>query len=191
MIKLATFMPTYFNNNGDQGNIEVLSKQLQWRGVQYSVTSTELQDSDFLLLGDGSRAVMREFKSELSAITDLVAERLRAGKATLLVGSAHEFFCSRLPGLPELQEAPRVSEHREVSSGDLRVFGYRNNEIDNDFFIEEAFISTSLFGPILAKNENLLNIVLNSMGVTIELLALHQSRLAPVLQGVRSKALGS
>jgi CobQ-like glutamine amidotransferase family enzyme len=191
MIKLATFMPTYFNNNGDQGNIEVLSKQLQWRGVQYSVTSTELQDSDFLLLGDGSRAVMREFKSELSAITDLVAERLRAGKATLLVGSAHEFFCSRLPGLPELQEAPRVSEHREVSSGDLRVFGYRNNEIDNDFFIEEAFISTSLFGPILAKNENLLNIVLNSMGVTIELPALHQSRLAPVLQGVRSKALGS
>jgi len=191
MIKLATFMPTYFNNNGDQGNIEVLSKQLQWRGVQYSVTSTELQDSDFLLLGDGSRAVMREFKSELSAITDLVAERLRAGKATLLVGSAHEFFCSRLPGLPELKGAPRVSEHREVSSGDLRVFGYRNNEIDNDFFIEEAFISTSLFGPILAKNENLLNIVLNSMGVTIELPALHQSRLAPVLQGVRSKALGS
>ena len=184
-------MPTYFNNNGDQGNIEVLSKQLQWRGVQYSVTSTELQDSDFLLVGDGSRAVMSEFESELVAITDLVAERLRTGKATLLVGSAHEFFCSRLPGLPELKGASRVSEHREVSSGDLRVFGYRNNEIDNDFFIEEAFISTSLFGPILAKNENLLNIVLNSMGVTIELPALHQSRLAPVLQGVRSKALGS
>lgn len=191
MIKLATFMPTYFNNNGDQGNIEVLSKQLEWRGVQYSVTSTELQDSDFLLVGDGSRAVMREFESELSAITELVAERLRTGKATLLVGSTHEFFCSRLPGLPELQEAPRVSEHREVSSSDLRVFGYRNNEIDNDFFIEQSFISTSLFGPILAKNENLLNIVMNSMGVTTELPAVHQSRLVPVLQGVRSKALRS
>ena len=191
MIKLATFMPKYFNNNGDQGNIEVLSKQLQWRGVQYSVTTTELQDSDFLLVGDGSRAVMREFGSELAAITDLVAERLRAGKATLLVGSTHEFFCSRLPGLPELKGAPRVSEHLEVSSGDLRVFGYRNNEIDNDLFIEQAFISTSLFGPILAKNENLLNIVLTSMGVTAELPAVHQSRLAPVLQGVRSKALGS
>ncbi len=191
MIKLATFLPSYFNNNGDQGNIEVLSKQLQWRGVQYSVTTTALQDSDFLLVGDGSRAVMREFESELAAITDVVAERLKTGKATLLVGSAHESFCSRLPGLPELKGAPRVSEHREVSSGDLRVFGYRNNEIDNDFFIEQAFISTSLFGPILAKNENLLNIVLNSMGVTIELPAVHQSRLAPVLQGVRSKALGS
>lgn len=191
MIKLATFMPTYFNNNGDQGNIEVLAKQLEWRGIPCSVTSTELKDSDFLLVGDGSRAVMREFKSELAAITDLVAERLSSGKATLLVGSAHEFFCTRLPGLPELKGAPRVSEHREVSSGDLRVFGYRNNEIDNDFFIEEAFISTSLFGPILAKNENLLNIVLTSMGVTSELPPVHQSRLAPVLQGVRSKALGS
>jgi CobQ-like glutamine amidotransferase family enzyme len=191
MIKLATFMPTYFNNNGDQGNIEVLLKQLEWRGVQCSVTSTELKGSDFLLVGDGSRAVMREFKSELAAITDLVDERLSNGKATLLVGSAHEFFCSRLPGLPELGNAPRVSEHREVGSGDLRVFGYRNNEIDIDFFIEQAFISTSLFGPILAKNENLLNIVLNSMGVNTDLPAVHQSRLALVLQGVRSKALGS
>ena len=191
MIKLATFLPTYFNNNGDQGNIEVLAKQLEWRGVQYSVTSNELKDSDFLLVGDGSRAVMREFKSELAAITDVVAERLSSGKATLLVGSAHEFFCSRLPGLPELKYAPRVSENRQVSSGGLRVFGYRNNEIDNDLFIEQAFISTSLFGPILAKNENLLNIVLTSMGVTTELPAVHQSRLATVLQGVRSKALGS
>jgi CobQ-like glutamine amidotransferase family enzyme len=191
MIKLATFMPTYFNNNGDQGNIEVLAKQLEWRGVQCSVTSTELKDSDFLLVGDGSRAVMREFKSDLAAITDLVDERLSKGKATLLVGSAHEFFCSRLPGLPDLKYAPRVSEHREVGSGDLRVFGYRNNEIDIDIFIEQAFISTSLFGPILAKNENLLNIVLNSMGVNTELPAVQQSRLAPVLQGVRSKALGS
>jgi CobQ-like glutamine amidotransferase family enzyme len=191
MIKLATFMPTYFNNNGDQGNIEVLTKQLQWRGVQYSVTSAELQDSDFLLVGDGSRAVMREFDSELAAITELLAERQGTGKATLLVGSAHEFFCSKLPGLPELKITPRVSQHREVSSGDFRVFGYKNNEIDNDFFIEQAFISTSLFGPILAKNDNLLNIVLNSMGVTSVLPAVYQSRLVPVLQGVRSKALGS
>jgi CobQ-like glutamine amidotransferase family enzyme len=191
MIKLATFMPNYFNNNGDQGNIEVLTKQLEWRGVQYSVTSAEIQDSDFLLVGDGSRAVMREFKSELAAITELVAERLRTGKATLLVGSAHEFFCSKLPGLPELKYAPRVSEHREVGSGDLRVFGYRNNEIDVDFFMEQAFISTSLFGPILGKNEKLLNIVLTSMGVTAEIPAVYQSRLVPVLQGVRSKALGS
>lgn len=191
MIKLATFMPTYFNNNGDQGNIEVLAKQLEWRGIPCSVTSTDFAGSDFLLVGDGSRAVMREFKSELAAITDLISERLSSGKATLLVGSAHEFFCSRLPGLPELKYAPRVSEHREVVSGDLRVFGYRNNEIDNDLFIEQAFISTSLFGPILAKNENLLNIVLTSIGVTSELPPVHQSRLAPVLQGVRSKALGS
>jgi CobQ-like glutamine amidotransferase family enzyme len=191
MIKLATFMPTYFNNNGDQGNIEVLAKQLEWRGVQYSVTSSDLAESDFLLIGDGSRAVMREFESELSAITDLVAERLSTGKATLLVGSAHEFFCAKLPGLPDLKKTLRVSEHREVESGNLKVFGYRNNEIDIDFFIQKAFISTSLFGPILAKNENLLDIVLTEMGVTKELPDLHKSRLGPVLHGVRSKALGN
>jgi CobQ-like glutamine amidotransferase family enzyme len=134
---------------------------------------------------------MREFEAELVAITELVAERLSTGKATLLVGSAHEFFSSRLSGLPELKKAPRVSEHREVSSGEVSVFGYRNNEIDADFFLEKAFISTSLFGPILAKNENLLSIVLSSMGVNSELPEVYQSRVAPVLQGVRSKALRS
>jgi CobQ-like glutamine amidotransferase family enzyme len=189
MIKLATFMPTYFNNNGDQGNIEVLSKQLEWRGVQCSVTSSDLAESDFLLVGDGSRAVMRKFDTELSAITDLIARRLSTGRATLLVGSAHEFFCARLPELPELKKSPRVSEHREVESDNLKVFGYRNNEIDVDFYIQEAFISTSLFGPILAKNENLLNIVLTSMGATKELPDVYKSRLAPLLQGVRSEAL--
>jgi CobQ-like glutamine amidotransferase family enzyme len=189
MIKLATFMPEYFNNNGDQGNIEVLEKQLEWRGVEHSVTSIDFADSDFLLVGDGSRAVMREFESELSGITDLLQERLRTGKATLLVGSSHEFFCSRLPELPKLRALSRVSEFREVTFGAQKAFGYRNTDKDTDLFIEQAFISTTLFGPLLGKNPNLLELVLSSMGVSIALPDQHQSKLDPVLQAIRSQAL--
>jgi CobQ-like glutamine amidotransferase family enzyme len=187
MIKLATFMPEYFNNNGDQGNIEVLAKQLEWRGVQHSVTSTDFADSDFLLVGDGSRAVMREFESELASITDLLQERLSTGRPTLLVGSSHEFFCSRLPGLPDLKTLSRISEFREVTFGSQTAFGYRNTDKDIDLFTEKAFISTTLFGPLLAKNQNLLDLVLSAMGVSAHLPEAHQSMLNKVLEVIRSK----
>lgn len=189
MIKLATFMPEYFNNNGDQGNIEVLVKQLEWRGIDYSVTSTDLSEADFLLVGDGSRAVMREFESDLSGLEDLVASRLREGKATLLVGSSHEHFCSKLQELPDLKTLSRVSEFREVASGIHKAFGYRNTDKDVDLFIKGAFISTSFYGPLLAKNQNLLDLVLSSMGVSGNLPSELQSSLDAVLQAIRSQAL--
>jgi len=189
MIKLATFMPEYFNNNGDQGNIEVLVKQLEWRGIDCSVTSTDLSKADFLLVGDGSRAVMREFESDLSGLEDLVASRLREGKATLLVGSSHEYFCSKLPELPDLKTLSRVSEFREVTSGIHKAFGYRNTDKDVDLFIKGAFFSTSFYGPLLAKNQNLLDLVLSSMGVSGNLPSELQSSLDAVLQAIRSQAL--
>lgn len=187
-MKLATFMPEYFNNNGDQGNIEVLAKQLEWRGLEHSVTSRNFVDSDFLLVGDGSRAVMREFESELAGITGLLQERLSSGKATLLVGSCHEFFCSRIPGLPKLKTLSRISEFREVTVGAQTAFGYRNTDKDVDLFIEKAFISTTLFGPLLAKNQNLLELVLSAMGVSAHLPNEHQSKLDAVLQAIRPKS---
>ena len=191
MIKLGTFKPEYFNNNGDQGNIEVLKKQLEWRGLQCSVTSTELAESDFLLVGDASRAVMREFEPDLSTLTALVQERLDTGKATLLVGSSHEYFCSKLLGLPDLKTLSRVSEFREVTSGSQKAFGYRNTDKDVDLFVDKAFITTSLFGPVLAKNQNLLDLVLSSIGVNVELPSEHQSRLTELLKAIRSQALGA
>jgi CobQ-like glutamine amidotransferase family enzyme len=191
MIKLATFMPEYFNNNGDQGNIEVLSKQLQWRGSQHRVSTTVFEDADFLLVGDASRAVMREFEAKLAELTDLISDRLKAGKATLLVGSSHEYFCSKIPELPRLKPLARVSEFREVTSGTLKVFGYRNTEIDLDLFVEKAFISTSLFGPVLAKNQNLLDLVLGAMGVSGDLPVEFQAQLDSILQAIRSQSMGS
>jgi CobQ-like glutamine amidotransferase family enzyme len=188
MIQLATFMPEYFNNNGDQGNIEVLARQLEWRGVQCSVSSTDLSDSEFLLVGDGSRAVMREFESELSGITELIQQRLETGKATLLVGSAHEYFCSKLTGLPKLKTVARVSEFRKVSAGGQTVFGYRNTDKDVDLFIKKAFVSTTLFGPVLANNQDLLNLMLSDMGISEELPEQYQSRLDAVAEAIQSKA---
>jgi CobQ-like glutamine amidotransferase family enzyme len=134
---------------------------------------------------------MREFEPDLSTLTALVQERLDTGKATLLVGSSHEYFCSKLLGLPDLKTLSRVSEFREVTSGSQKAFGYRNTDKDVDLFVDKAFITTSLFGPVLAKNQNLLDLVLSSIGVNVELPSEHQSRLTELLKAIRSQALGA
>lgn len=190
MIKLATFMPEYFNNNGDQGNIAVLQRQLRWRGVDCSVSSNNLLEADFVLVGDASRAVMREFEAELVGLKDVLSERLRLGRATLLVGSAHEFFCEKIPGLPKLAKSQRSSEFREATSNGVSVFGYRNSEVILDLFIEGAFISTTLYGPVLAKNSQLLMRVLESMGITQKLPAGIQEGLDSEISMIRLSALG-
>jgi CobQ-like glutamine amidotransferase family enzyme len=107
----------------------------------------------------------------------------------LLVGSSHEYFCSKLPGLPKLKTLSRVSEFREVTSGGQIAFGYRNSDKDIDLFVEQAFISTTLFGPLLAKNQNVLDLVLSSMGVSTQLPRELQSKLDSVLQAIRSQSL--
>jgi CobQ-like glutamine amidotransferase family enzyme len=186
MITLATFMPEYFNNNGDQGNLEVLSKHLEWRGVRYQVVSTDFENADFLMVGDGSRAVMREFSKQLEGLSNLLTNRLQAGKATLLVGSAHEFFCHSLSGLPSINKTSRVSEFRAVRAADFNVLGYRNSDYDLDLFIDRAFVSTSLFGPVLAKNPDLLSLLLESMGVSDELSSEQASSLNNVVERIRA-----
>ena len=162
MIKVFSFRPEYFNNNGDQGNLEALS-----HFTNQTVELVELETADFALIGDGSRAAIREFTSELEAMVPALQQRLDAGKPTLLVGSAYEFFAPRLSGMPVLKYGKRVSEFREASAGSISVKGYRNTEvIDADLFISGHFVATTMYGPVLAKNIELLKHM--AIGLSLE-----------------------
>jgi CobQ-like glutamine amidotransferase family enzyme len=169
VITLSTFRPEYFNNNGDQGNIEVLERQLSWRGVPVATTSVGFESADFLLIGDASRAAMRHFESELLALGPLLQGRLAQGLPTLLVGSAFEFFSRKVQGLPALESIERVSEFRSARAAQIEGFGYRNSDSDRDLFVSGGFIGTTLFGPILAKSPEALSLILESLGVKQEL----------------------
>jgi CobQ-like glutamine amidotransferase family enzyme len=158
-------MPEYFNNNGDQGNIEILERQLSWRGLAFTTSSTQFESADFLLVGDASRAAMRHFETDVTEMVPVLQSRLAQGSPTLLVGSAFEFFCARVQGLPALGSVARASEFRSVRVGEVEAFGYRNSQSDRDLFISGAFVGTTLFGPVLAKSPELLALILESLGV--------------------------
>ena len=78
-------MPEHFNNNGDQGNIEVLSIELKATKVEHAVVD-KIEKADFVLFGDASRAAMGHYESELEGYRPQIRERFSEGLATLLVG---------------------------------------------------------------------------------------------------------
>lgn len=171
MIRVFSFRPEYFNNNGDQGNLEALS-----HFTNQTVELVELEKADFALFGDGSRAAIREFTSELEGLVPELQKRLDTGAPTLLVGSAYEFFAPRLSGLPVLKYGKRVSEFRDVSAGSIDVKGYRNTEvIDEDLYVSGHFIATMMYGPVLAKNIGLLDHVAKGLSLEINVSESQQS----------------
>lgn len=165
MIKLSSFRPDFFDNNGDQGNLEVLAAHLAAVGVPHEL-SQDMSESDFLLIGDSSIAAGNHFKDDLLALVPDLKLRLLSGKPTLIVGRSYEFLAPLL-GI-ELSQGERVSKFVRVSSKGHEAIGYHNSTVEEPkFFISGAFIGTTLFGPILAKNPSLLVAVAKGLGVEL------------------------
>jgi hypothetical protein len=166
MIKLASFRPQFFDNNGDQGNLSVLFAQLQAMGEQVEVT-TECEGSDFLLIGDSSIAVHNHFELELAGLLPELKLRLQSGKPTLLVGRSWEYFAPLL-GV-ELATGERESKFVKLKVAEHEVVGYHNSTVLKPrFYLSGAFVGTTLFGPLLAKNPTLLELYGSALGVKFE-----------------------
>lgn len=163
MTSVFSFRAQYFNNNGDQGNLEALEHFSKQRFDKASI-----EGADFVLFGDASRAAMREFESELESFVPVLEQRLSRGLPTLLIGSCYEFFAPRVNGMPNLDYGQRVSEFREVDASEMKVKGYRNSEVlEQDLFIEGLFVGTTLFGPVLAKNLELTKRMAAGLGLEL------------------------
>ena len=166
MIRIASFRPEYFDNNGDQGNIEVLKTHLSAVRIGFEVSSV-ISGSDFVLIGDSSIAAHEHFKEELLSLLPELKMRLMAGKPTLLVGRSFEFFAPLL-GI-DLTHAERESKFVKVRAANHEVIGYHNSTVSEPrYFSSGSFLGTTLFGPLLAKNPSVLRELCLSLGVEIE-----------------------
>ena len=165
MTHYFSFHHEHFDNNGDQGNLAVLKYFLTEQAVAFE-ESGELASADFVLIGDASRAAIREYGDELLDLASALQARHDAGLPTLLVGSSYEFLASQVTWLDSPKLGSVVSEFRTVVTDEAGpVVGYRNSSISElDFVRNGDFIATTLFGPILAKNPNLLDQMLVACG---------------------------
>ena len=163
MIKAFSFRPEFFNQNGDQGNLEALSAY-----TSSEVKSVSISEAEFVLFGDASRAAMREFNDGLVGYLPDLQHRFDHGLPTLIVGSCFELLVPKLIGAPAFSFGNRVSEFRKISESGLGVFGYRNSELANpDLVVNGAFVGTTLFGPVVAKNLGLAELFGKALGKEI------------------------
>ncbi len=166
MITIASFKPEYFDNNGDQGNITALIAQLNSVAAPFERTDVCV-GADFLMVGDSSIAAHEHFEKDLLELLPELKLRLKAGKPTLLVGRSWEFFAPLLGTRVTNEE--RISKFFELRVAEHEVIGYHNSTLlEPKFFISGAFIGTTLFGPLLAKNPSVLKLIGTSLGVDFD-----------------------
>lgn len=165
MITLASFEPAMFNNNGDQGNLTALQAQLAAVDAQFSLVS-DLENCDFLLIGDSSIAVHEHYRPQLDGLLPTLKLRLLAGKATLIVGRSFEYLAPKL-GI-NLLHAERESKFVKLKVAEHEVFGYHNSTVvEPKFYLAGAFVGTTLFGPVIPKNPSLMAMLAKALGVEL------------------------
>ena len=173
MIKLVGLFPRHLNLNGDFGNLTVLSKQLEWRGVEFELHLAESLheipvDASFILLGHGSAAAWADLSSCFSELKQVLSSALERGAKILAVSSGVEHLfdvtsadgagIGLLPGKPVLRE--RSSEFKSFVSDSKQSLGYVKSELELPLFSEDGgLICTLLHGPFLAKSEYLQELV--------------------------------
>lgn len=169
-ISVMTFQAEHFNNNGDQGNLELIEKlAARQRCSVTHLGPSQIANADFVLIGDASRAAIRFYEPGLRNLSEGLALRRQNGRPTLLVGSSYEFFAKDL-GLAEPNPVKRQSDFVVTEFAGEKVVGYQNSDNDLPVLqVEGSFIATKLYGPVLAINPNLLERISSGLGLEAKL----------------------
>jgi hypothetical protein len=122
---------------------------------------------------------MNHYEKQLTKLRKLIAMRYEKGLPTLLIGSAYSFFAPELG----ITQEPTKRESKFVTTPE-GYFGYRNS--DNNLpvcTVKGAFIASSLYGPLLAKNPQLLQVVLEKLGAKMVL----PTQVTSLIETIRSQ----
>jgi len=168
-LKLAALFPEHLNLNGDHGNLLVLQKRLKWLGITAEivpVTSSEgLVEFDFVLVGHGSKAAWAGVLRLDSSFVQNVVAYIESGKTALVVSSAVDLISKELLGVDN-----RHVEHRSLFvKTEQGIVGYLNSDSNADELQwNKNTVLTLLHGPLLAKNPDLADELIQRMGIQIK-----------------------
>lgn len=171
MIKLGALFPEHLNLNGDIGNVDVIKKQLEWRGLSsdiVAVTSEEhlIGGLDFVFLGHGSEAAWADIERRMPNLNFNIKGLLTSDTPFMAVSTGFERVVASgaLEDLsPSMREA-RASKFEVAEDGAFKVLGYLNTESNLPLVYRSGnLVATMLHGPVLSRNGNLLNEVLSAV----------------------------
>jgi CobQ-like glutamine amidotransferase family enzyme len=146
VITLVHLYPREMNIYGDTGNVRVLAKRMQWRGIQAQIVPVNVGDplpreADIVLGGGGQDAAQGELADDfLAKGPDLAAMAADDVVMLAICGSyqllGHEFLTQdgiRLPGVGVLDVSTQGSRTRLIGNNAVdtasagRLVGYENH----------------------------------------------------------------
>ena len=173
MIRLVTLYPQHLNLNGDQGNLLVLAKRFEAAGLAFEQISFQVGDdvglldgANFILIGHGGVAAWCALEGELPRISNSLHAARSSGTFIFAVASgAEKLFAAPLNWFAEeLDAKPRSSHFATAELAGFEVLGYENSASTLPVLEQRgSVVITALHGPVLAKNVNFANWVLDQV----------------------------
>lgn len=143
-LRIAHLYPKAMNLYGDKGNIMVLIKRCQWRGIEVKLErvgegeTIDFSSCDILFMGGGPDSAQRSIADDLLAKGDRIREAVERGICALTICGAYQLFGryfktkdgAMLPGIG-------IFDHH-TEAGDRRMIG--NALVDcSELLAEEVF----------------------------------------------------
>lgn len=162
-VRLAALFPEYLNLNGDQANLMVAKKRLEWFGYECEIVSVGIgedipEDVHLIFLGHGSLAAWSFLNAEPERMVPQITQAINSGAGFMAIASGYEksirfgFFGG------DTSPTKRVSKFELVKFGEIEVLGYRNTTTKAPVIQKEnLLLGSQLHGPLFAKNPELVD----------------------------------
>lgn len=167
--KIASLFPEHLDLNGDQGNMKVAIKRLEWCGHEASLFAVSKgqsipPDTDLIFLGHGSLAAWADLDEDLTRLFPQITKMISDSSAFMAVASGYERAIQFGIFQDDLMPAERVSKFEVQESHGLDVLGYLNAATNAPVIQKiDLVLGTQLHGPFFAKNPDYADMFLSEI----------------------------
>lgn len=182
-IRIGNLYPLELTLYGENGNLKALKYTLEKKDIEVEITSINKEDKldlknyDFIYIGSGRQEFLKDIKERLEPYKKDFLDYINKDKVMLATGNS--IYIMELLRLYEIEEYDKrmvsdVTGTTSLCNGKIYGFqnteylirttndilfslesGYGNNETFMEGYKNNNFYATSLIGPLLARNDNL------------------------------------
>ena len=156
--KISTFFPEHLDLNGDQANLIVASKRLEWLGYEVEISAiekgTELpSETDLIFVGHGSLAAWADINESMTNAISWISNSVQKGCGLMAVASGQEWAIRSGLLAGGANPTERISKFEIAEIEGLEILGYLNSSTSAPVIQKNGHVlGTQLHGPVLAKN---------------------------------------
>ncbi len=156
--KIATFFPEHLDLNGDQANLLIASKRLEWLGYEVEISAiekaTELpSETDLIFVGHGSLAAWADINDSMTHAITWISNSVQMGCGFMAVASGQEWAIRSGLLAGDANPTERISKFELAEIEGREILGYLNSSTSAPVIQKDGLaLGTQLHGPVLAKN---------------------------------------